>query len=202
MVENIGHPCVGLKWERKACYDPIWYNKPQKKIKFIRERLPATQNRQKSYSDHRRRPLEFKEGDHVFLRVTPTTGIGRVLKSKKLNPKFIGLIQILKRVRPAVYQITLPLNLSNVDNVFHISQLKNYCFDSSHIIESETIQIRDDLTYKTKSVQIIGRSIRNLIGNKIPLVKVVWKGLSHEEAIWKLEDKIKKSYLELYQIGQ
>ncbi|XP_047157954.1 uncharacterized protein LOC124828643 [Vigna umbellata] len=48
----------------------------------------ATQSRQKSYADKRRRPLEFETRDHVFLRVTSTTGVGRAIKSKKLSPKF------------------------------------------------------------------------------------------------------------------
>src|SRR3954463_751465 len=61
------------------------------KIKMIQEKMKASQSRQKSYHDKRRRTLEFQEGDHVFMRVTPMTGIGRALKSRKLTPRFIGL---------------------------------------------------------------------------------------------------------------
>ena len=61
------------------------------------------------------------------------------------------------------------------------------------------MQVRDDLTYETKPVQVINRSIKNLRGKAIPFVKVVWKGLSHEKSTWELEDKIKKSYPELHQ---
>ena len=150
--------------------------------KIIKERLLITQSRQKSYADHRRKPLEFEERDHVFLRVTLTTGIGRALKSKKLNPKFIGPFQIFKRIGPVAYQIALLPNLSNLHNVFHFSQLRKYCFDSSHIIEYEMMQVRDDLTYEIKPIQIIDRSIKHLRGKEIPLVKVVWKALSLEEA--------------------
>ena len=63
------------------------------------------------------------------------------------------------------------------------------------------MQVRDDLTYETEPVQIIDRSIKHLRGKEIPLVKVVWNGLSHEEATWEMEDEIKKSYPELYQAG-
>jgi len=56
------------------------------KVKVIQDRMRVTQSRQKSYADKRRRPLEFEAGDHVFLRVTPTVGIGRALKSRKLTP--------------------------------------------------------------------------------------------------------------------
>ena len=52
--------------------------------------MKASQSRQKSYHDKRRKDLEFQAGDHVFFRVTPVTGVGRALKSKKLTPNFIG----------------------------------------------------------------------------------------------------------------
>ena len=83
--------------------------------------MRASQSRQKSYADPDRRPLEFEEGEHVFLRVTPTTGVGRAIKSKKLTPKFTGPYQILRRVGPVAYQIALPPFLSNIHDVFHVS---------------------------------------------------------------------------------
>ena len=67
------------------------------KVRKIRAMMKVAQDRQKSYADRRRRPLEFEEGDHVFLRVTPTTDVGRALKAKKLTPKFIGPYQILEK---------------------------------------------------------------------------------------------------------
>ena len=72
--------------------------KTTEQIKIIREKIKIAQDRQKSYYDKRRKPLEFQEGEHVFLKVTPTTGIGRALKSQKLHPQFIGTYQILKRI--------------------------------------------------------------------------------------------------------
>ena len=114
--------------------------------------MRTAQSRQKSYSDKRRRPLEFQEGDHVFLRVTPMTGVGRALKSRKLTPKFIGPYQILRRIGPVAYQIALPPNLSNLHNVFHVSQLRKYIPDPSHVIESDVVQLRDNLTYETNPV--------------------------------------------------
>ena len=71
-----------------------------KKVKLIQERMKASQSRQKSYADKRRRPLEFAVGDHVFLRITPTTGVGRAICSRKLSLKFIGPYQILRRIGP------------------------------------------------------------------------------------------------------
>jgi len=68
------------------------------KVNFIREKMKASQSRQNSYHDKRRKDLEFQEGDHVFLRVTLVTGVGRALKSKKLTPRFIGPYKISERV--------------------------------------------------------------------------------------------------------
>ena len=78
--------------------------------------------------------MEFEGGDHVFLRVTSWTGVGRALKSRKLTPRFIGPFQILKGVGPMAYQIALPPSLSNLHNVFHVSQLHRYIHDPSHVI--------------------------------------------------------------------
>ena len=66
------------------------------KVKLIQEKMKASQSRQKSYHDKCRKDLEFQEGDHVFLRVTPVTNVGRALKSKKLTPRFIGLYHTRK----------------------------------------------------------------------------------------------------------
>ncbi|XP_020963864.1 uncharacterized protein LOC110265283 [Arachis ipaensis] len=99
-----------------------------------------SKSRQKRYADRRQKPLEFKEGDHVFLKVIPTTGVGRAIKTKKLNLRCIGLFQILKRIGPIVYQMALPAHLSNLHDVFHISQLQKYSFDATHVIDPESVQ--------------------------------------------------------------
>jgi hypothetical protein len=63
---------------------------------MIQEKMKTSQSRQKSYHDKRRKDLEFQEGDNVFLRVTPITGVGRALKSKKLTPKLLVRIRYRK----------------------------------------------------------------------------------------------------------
>ncbi|XP_072066764.1 uncharacterized protein [Arachis hypogaea] len=105
----------GLSRTREG-FDVIWYEAEEssllgpelvtettEQIKKNRSRILTAQSHQKSYADQRRKPLEFEEGDHVFLRVTPTTGIGRVIKTKKLNPRYIGPFQVLKRIGPMAY---------------------------------------------------------------------------------------------------
>ena len=143
------------------------------KVKLIQERMRTAQSRQKSYHDKRRKDLEFEVGDHVFLRVTPWTGVGRALKSQKLTPHFIGPFQILKRVGPVAYQIALPPSLSNLHNVFHVSQLRNYICDPSHVIELDDVQVKENLTYETLPLRIEDRRTKHLRGKEIPLVKVI-----------------------------
>nr|KYP60651.1 Transposon Ty3-I Gag-Pol polyprotein [Cajanus cajan] len=91
------------------------------KVKLIQERMKTAQSRQKSYAEKRRKPLEFVEGEHVFLKVTPTSGVGRALKAKKLTPRFVGPYQIIHRVGPVAYRLALPPSLSNLHDVFHVS---------------------------------------------------------------------------------
>ena len=77
---------------------PEFLQQTTEKVRVIQDQMRATQSRHKSYADKRRRPLEFDVGDHVFLKVTPTAGIGRALKSRKLTPRFISPYQITRRI--------------------------------------------------------------------------------------------------------
>ena len=114
--------------------------------------MKASQSRQKSYHDKRRKDLEFQAGDHVFLRVTHVTGVGRALKSKKLTSHFIGPYQISERVGNVAYRVALPPNLSNLHVVFHVSQLQKYISDLSQVIHMDDVQVRDNLMVETMPV--------------------------------------------------
>ena len=125
----------GRKWQSPLCWyelgeasllGPDLVRQTTEQVKKIRNKILTAQSQQKSYADKRRKPLEFQEGDHVFLKVTPTMGIGRALKVRKLSPQFKGPFQILKWIGLVVYQIALPPNLSNFHNVFYVSQLRQY----------------------------------------------------------------------------
>ena len=91
------------------------------KIKMIQEKIKASQSRQKSYHDKRRKDLEFKKDDHVFFRVTTVTGVGRALKSRKLMLHFIGPYQISEKIGEVAYWITLLPSFYNFHDVFHVS---------------------------------------------------------------------------------
>ena len=89
-------------------------------VKQIREKMKAAQDRQKSYADTRRRPLEFEIGDHVFLKVAPMKGVMRFGRKGKLHPRFIGPYEILERIGNVAYRLALPPEMSGVHNVFHV----------------------------------------------------------------------------------
>ncbi|KAI3745053.1 hypothetical protein L1987_58154 [Smallanthus sonchifolius] len=95
------------------------------KIVQIRNYMAAARDRQKSYADKRRKPLEFQVGDMVLLKVSPWKCVIRFGKRGKLNPRYVGPFKIVKRVSPVVYQLDLPEKLSGVHDVFHVSNLKN-----------------------------------------------------------------------------
>jgi len=164
--------------------------------------MRTTQSRQKSYHDKRRKDLEFGVGDHVFLRVTLCTGVGRALKSYKLTPRFIGPFEILKRVGPIAYQVALPPFLSNLHSVFHISQLRKYVHDLSHVIELDNVQVKENLTYETLSLRIDDCMVKQLRGKEIPLVKVVWGSASGKDATWELEGQMHDAYPTLFNTGK
>jgi len=145
-----------------------------RKVKLIQDRMRATQSRQKSYADKKRRPLEFDEGDHVFLRVTPTTEVGRVLKSRKLIPRFIGPYQITWRIGQAAYEIALPPHLANLHNVFHVSQLRKYIASPDHVLEADDMKVREDLTMPIRPVRILDTQVKQLRGKELKTVKVLW----------------------------
>ena len=105
-----------------------------KKVGLIQKRLLATQSRQKSYVNRRRRPLEFEVGDHVFLKVMPKRGVVRFGKRGKLAPRYIRPFEVLERVGTVAYWLALPPSLSSVYEVLHVSMLRKYTPDPAHVV--------------------------------------------------------------------
>ena len=127
------------------------------KILMIRKRIKTAQSRQKAYADRYRRPLEFAEGDKVFLKVSPMKGIVRTGRRNKLYPRYIGPFEILKRVGPLVYRLALPSEIEKIHNVFHVSQLRKYVPDPSHVLNYSPLQIQEYLSYTEEPIQILDR---------------------------------------------
>ncbi|XP_070032960.1 uncharacterized protein [Nicotiana tomentosiformis] len=143
--------------QRKVGWGHTWEDMSGKDGVRSEERLKTTQSRQKSYSDIRRRDLEFKEGDYVFLKVSPRKGIMRFGRKGKLSPRYIGPYPILERIGLVAYRLALLPELSSMHPVFHMSMLKQYFHDPSHVLEREEIEVDDTLTFEEVPEAIVDR---------------------------------------------
>uniref|UniRef100_A0A2N9GV60 RNA-directed DNA polymerase n=1 Tax=Fagus sylvatica TaxID=28930 RepID=A0A2N9GV60_FAGSY len=149
-------------------------------------------------ANKRRKDLEFELGDMVFLRVAPMKGVMRFGKKGKLSPRFVGPFEILERIGPVAYRLALPPALSGIHNVFHVSMLRKYIPEPSHILSYDQLRIRDDLSYEEVPIQILDRKEHMLRTKSIPLVKVLWKNHALKEASWEREDIMQSRYPDLF----
>ena len=102
--------------------------------------MKEAQDRQKSYADQKRRHLEFQVGDHVYLKVKARKRSLKLGNCAKLALRFCVPFEILARIGPVAYQLSLPTNL-RIHNVFHVSLLKKYIHDPNHMIDWNLVQM-------------------------------------------------------------
>ncbi|GKA86269.1 hypothetical protein Tco_0807980 [Tanacetum coccineum] len=140
------------------------------KIVQIRQRLQAARDRQRSYANVRRKPLEFQIGDRVMLKVSPP------------------------------YKLELPEELSSIHNTFYVSNLKKCLSDESLIIPMKELQLDDKLNFVEELVEVMDREIKQLKRSHIPIVKVQWNSKRGPEFTWECEDKIRAKYPHLFSI--
>ncbi|XP_038891718.1 uncharacterized protein LOC120081116 [Benincasa hispida] len=101
-------------------------------------------------------------------------GILRFGRKGKLSPRFIGPFEILERVDPIAYRLALPPALSSVHNVFHVSMLRKYVADPSHVVDYEPLQLNDNLSYEERPIEILAREVKTLRRRETAFVKVLW----------------------------
>jgi len=142
--------------------------------------------------------LEFQTGDHVFLKISPTKGVIRFGTRGKLSPRYIGPFEILDRVGDVSYRLALPPSLDGVHNVFHVSQLRRYVKDDSHVLDHSELELQPDLSYQEQPMAILDRSVKTLKNRDIPLVLVSWSRHAPGEATWEREDVIRDRYPQLF----
>jgi hypothetical protein len=154
----------------------------EEQVRLIRENLRIAQSRQKSYVDTWRRQLEFKEGDHGYLKVSLIRGIRRFKVKGKLSPCFIAPFMILKRVGEVAYQLELPDHLADVHDVFHVSQLKKCLRVPEEQLPMEDLSVQDDLTSTEYAIKILDTLTRVTRSKVIKMCKVQWNHHSEDEA--------------------
>ncbi|GJS80887.1 putative reverse transcriptase domain-containing protein [Tanacetum coccineum] len=157
------------------------------KIVQIRQCLQAARDRQRSYANIRRKPLEFQVGDRVMLKVSPRKGVIR-----------FGKRGILKRIGLVAYKLELPEELSNVHNTFHISNLKKCLSDESLVIPMKELRLDDKLNFVEEPVEIMDREVKQLKQSRIPIIKVRWNSKRGPEFTWEREDQIHAKYPHLF----
>nr|GFA07698.1 putative reverse transcriptase domain-containing protein [Tanacetum cinerariifolium] len=131
-------------------------------------------DRQKSYADRKRKPMEFEVGDRVMLKVSPWKGVVQFIKQGKLNPRYIGPFKVLAKVGDVAYRLELPQELSRVHHTFHVSNLKKCYANEPLAMPLEGVHIDETLQFVEEPVEIMEREIKRLKRSRIPLVKVRW----------------------------
>ncbi|GJV56638.1 hypothetical protein Tco_1457643 [Tanacetum coccineum] len=144
------------------------------KVVLIKEKLKVVRDRQKSYVDYRRKPLEFEVGDRVLLRVSSWKGVVRFGKNGKLAPRYVGPFEILEMIDLVAYKLRLLEELNNVHDTFHVSNLKKCLADANLHVPLDEIKVDKTLCFVEEPVEIMDREIRKLKRRKIVLVKVRW----------------------------
>jgi hypothetical protein len=198
-------------YERK-CRTPLYWNQTgesqvfgpeilqeaEKQVHIIRKNLKIAQSRQKSYADNRRRELIFKVGDSVYLKVSPMRGMKRFKVKRKLSPRYIGPFKILGRKGEVAYQLELPDSLSDVHDVFHVSQLKKCLRVLEEQLPMEELNVNEDLTYSDYPVRILETSHRITKSKVINMCKFQWSHHSEDEATWDREDELRAKFPQLF----
>ncbi|GJU48650.1 putative reverse transcriptase domain-containing protein, partial [Tanacetum coccineum] len=183
-MEDMLRACVidfGLNWDthlplvevgESQLIRPEIVQETTDKIVQIKERLKTARERQKSYADNRRKPLEFSVGDKVLLKVSPWKGVVHFDKRRKLSPRYVGLFKVVERVGPVAYSLRLPQELVGIHDMFHVSNLKKCLADVNLHVPPEEIRIDDKLRFVEEPIEIMDREVKKLKRSWIPIVKV------------------------------
>nr|GEX21262.1 hypothetical protein [Tanacetum cinerariifolium] len=141
------------------------------KIVLIKQRIQASQDRQKNYADLKRKSMKFKVRDRVMLKVSPWKGVVRFGKRGKLNPRYVRPFKVLAKVGKVAYRLELPQEPSRVHHTFHVSNLKK-CYDDEPLV----------------------MPLEGIHRSRISLVKVPLNSRRGPEFTWECEDSFRKKY--------
>ncbi|GKA63342.1 putative reverse transcriptase domain-containing protein [Tanacetum coccineum] len=160
--------------------------------------LKVARDRQKSYADKRRKPLEFSVGDYVLLKVSPWKSVVRFGKKGKLAPRFVGPFEIIEKVGPVAYKLDFPEELNGVHDTFYVSNLKKCLADPTLQVPLDAIQVDAKLNFVEVPVEILEIKFKKLKRSRIAIVKVRWNLKRGLEFTWEREDQMKLKYPHLF----
>ncbi|GJS20600.1 putative reverse transcriptase domain-containing protein [Tanacetum coccineum] len=169
---------------RCAPFEALYGRKCRSPIIWAEDRLKVTRDRQKSYADKKRKPLEFSVGDYVLLKVSSWKGVVCFRKKGKLTPRFVGPFEIIKKVGPVAHRLDLPEELNGVHDTFHVSNLKKCLADPTLKVPLDKIRVDAKLNFVEKHVEILERKFKKLKRSRIAIVKVRWNSKRGPEFTW------------------
>jgi hypothetical protein len=171
----------------------------ENQVQIIRENLRIAQSRQKSYADGKRRDVGFQEGDYVYLKVSPIRGSCRFKVKGKLSPWIIRPFKILERVGEVAYMLELPVQLADVHDVFHISQLKKgFGPHDKEPLPLDDLNVKEDITVVEHPIRILETMTRVTRNSVIKMCKVQWSNHVEDEATWEREDELRAEFPDLF----
>jgi hypothetical protein len=141
--------------------------------------------------------MVYQPGEQAYLHVTPMKGTHRFGIKGKLAPRYIGPFRILARRGEVAYQLELPPNLSQVHDVFHVSQLRRCFKDPIRAVDHEMLELQEDLSYQEYPIRILDQAECRTRQKAIKFLKVQWSNHSKDEVTWELEDRLCEEYLDL-----
>jgi hypothetical protein len=162
-------------------------------VRKVKHNLKEAHDRKKSYTDQKRRHLEFQVGDHVYLKFKAQKSSLNLGNCAKFAPRFCGPFKILARIGPIAYQLALLANLK-IHNVFHVSLLNNYVHDPTDMIDWNLVQVKLEGEFQEEPLHILDRREIPLQNKVVSQVKMQWKQFSPEEVTWELEGDLQKSH--------
>ncbi|GJS31800.1 putative reverse transcriptase domain-containing protein [Tanacetum coccineum] len=154
---------------RKCCSPIMWAE--------IKDRLKAARDRQKSYADKRRKPLELSVGDYVLLKMSPWKDV---------------------KVGPVAYRLDLPEELNGVHDTFYVSNLKKCLADPTLKVPLDEIRVDAKLNFVEEPMEILEREFKKLKLSRIVIVNVRWNLKRGPELTWEREDQMKLKYSHLF----
>jgi hypothetical protein len=170
-----GRQCkIPIRWSNPVyiiTIRPNMLKEMEQQVIQIKQNLKIAQDREKSYTNRKRTPTEFKTGDHVYLRVRPRKISLRMGACAKLTPRYYGPFEVLDRVGPVAYRLALSPTVK-AHNVFHVSLLNKYVHDSKHIIDWSMIQVDPEGEFLPEPQCILERKETSLRNRTISQVKV------------------------------
>jgi hypothetical protein len=140
----------------------------------------------------------FDIGDFVYLKVSPMRGTRRFKVKGKLAPRYVGPFKIVDHKGEVTYQLELPPQLSDVHDVFHVSQLKKCLRVPEERLPVEELDLGGDLAYSERLVKILDTAERVTRNKVIKMCKVQWSHHTEDETTWEHEEELRADYPELF----